>query len=49
MNGILHLIAKQIVSLVVQPIAANIGITLPSPMSKLNTDREVVWCMEVII
>nr|CAH0103904.1 unnamed protein product [Daphnia galeata] len=40
---------KQIVTLVVQPIAANIGITLPSSLSaKLNTDKEVVWCMEVI-
>ena len=39
---------KQIVTLVVQPIAANIGITLPSSLSaKLNTDKEVVWCMEV--
>lgn len=40
--------AKQIVTLVVQPIAANIGITLPAPLSKLNTDKEVNWCMEVI-
>ena len=39
--------AKQIVTLVVQPIAANIGITLPAPLSKLNTDKEVNWCMEV--
>ncbi|XP_046461247.1 ral GTPase-activating protein subunit beta-like isoform X2 [Daphnia pulex] len=40
---------KQIVTLVVQPIATNIGITHPSPLSaKLNTDREVAWCMEVI-
>jgi hypothetical protein len=39
---------KQIVTLVVQPIATNIGITHPSPLSaKLNTDREVAWCMEV--
>ncbi|XP_032791568.2 ral GTPase-activating protein subunit beta isoform X2 [Daphnia magna] len=40
---------KQIVAFVVQPIAANIGITHPSPHSaKLSTDREVNWCMEVI-
>ena len=39
--------AKQIVTLVVQPIAANIGISLPAPLSKLNTNKEVNWCMEV--
>ena len=39
--------AKQIVTLVVQPIAANIGINLPVPNSKLNTDKEVYWSMEV--
>jgi hypothetical protein len=39
---------EQIVTLVGHPIVTNIGITYPSPLSiQLNTDRDVVWCMEV--
>lgn len=38
--------AKHIVTIVVQPIAANIGLSLASPVSRINSDKEVNWCME---